>query len=50
MERGEWLLRDPAQITLLVCLMDWVERVEEAMSSNSLKPALEKQKTMLLSR
>ena len=49
MERGEWLLRDPAQITLLVCLMDWVERVEEAMSSNSLKPALEKQKTMLLS-
>lgn len=47
-DREEWLQKDPAQITLLVCLMDWVYRVEKSMAANTLKPALEKQKGMLL--
>ena len=36
MSRGDWLLLDPSQITLLMSLINWVHNVEQHMKSNSL--------------
>jgi len=46
--RGEWLLLDPSQITLLMSLISWVHHVEQHMKTNSLAKGLEEQKAMLI--
>lgn len=33
MKREEWLLRDPAQVTILVNMMSWSRRVEECFDA-----------------
>jgi dynein heavy chain len=48
MERKDWLVQDPAQVTLLMSLIDWVHRVEESIKANGLKKSLEEQKAMLI--
>lgn len=48
MERKEWLLMDPSQVTLLMNLITWVSNVEEGFQKNSLPQCLEDQKKMLL--
>ena len=48
MSRGDWLLLDPSQITLLMSLINWVHNVEQHMKSNSLDKCLEEQKAMLI--
>ena len=49
MERKEWLVQDPSQITLLVSLIDFVHRVEQSIQNNDLEKCREKQKEILYS-
>lgn len=48
MERKDWLVMDPSQITLLMNLITWVTNVETAIKANSLGKCLETQKAMLI--
>jgi dynein heavy chain len=48
MERHDWLIMDPSQVTLLMNLISWVTNVETSMKAGSLAKMLEKQKEMLL--
>jgi len=48
MERKDWLVMDPSQITLLMSLISWVRTVETHMKANSLAKCLEAQKEMLV--
>lgn len=48
MERKDWLVLDPSQITLLLNLISWVRNVEQALKKNDLKKCLEEQKAMLI--
>ena len=47
-ERKDWLVMDPSQITLLISLIEWVHTVETAMKQNDMKKCLENQKAALL--
>ena len=46
-EKRVWLEEDPAQITLLINMVNWVIAVEQAFKNNNLKKALDDQKALL---
>ena len=46
-EKAKWLADDPAQVTLLINMVNWVVNVENGFDNNSMAQALEDQKGML---
>ena len=46
-DKATWLGEDPAQITLLINMVNWVVAVEKAFKANNLQKALDDQKQLL---
>ena len=46
-EKAVWLSEDPAQITLLINMVNWVVAVEKAFKAGNLQKALDDQKKLL---